>query len=235
MAEHSIPQEPRRFDNEARRADIQTYHENESYRGPLSALHVASPAPLGLGIIGIITAILGCFYTGFIIPYESVTMRPAVGAASVVLGIILVLAGMWEFRKNYMFTATLFTAYGGILALLGVMFVSSNIVPAAGGDIHLLMALIFLCWTIFLGVLCLGALRTNAALATTMVLLFLSFFFLMLGSFIFNNGTLIRVGGWLAIVTALVSWAATLASVFAIEVPNETFHLPFGRRLAVVE
>lgn len=235
MAEHSMSQEPRRIDNEARRADIRTYYENEPSRGPLGALHVASPAPLGLGIIGIITAILGCFYTGFIIPYESVAMRPAVGAASVVLGIILVLAGMWEFRKNYMFTATLFTAYGGILALLGVMFVSSNIVPAAGGDVHLLMALIFLCWTIFLGVLCLGALRTNAALATTMVLLFLSFFFLMLGSFIFNNGTLIRVGGWLAIVTALVAWAASLASVFAIEVPNEAFHLPFGRRLAVVE
>lgn len=236
MAEYSMPQEPRRIDNEARRTDLGTTHyEDESRRNLLSAIHVASPAPLGLGIIGIITAILGCFYTGFIIPYESPAMRPAVGAASIVLGIILVLAGMWEFRKNYMFTATLFTAYGGILALLGVMFVSSNIVPAAGGDIHLLMALIFLCWTIYLGVLCLGASRTNAALGTTLLLLFLSFFFLMLGSFIFNNGVLIRVGGWIAIATAIVSWAASLASVFAIEVPNEAFHLPFGHRLAVVE
>lgn len=233
MAEYSVPQnEPRRFEPVGTNVSGTGTSETTSVA---PAIHVASPAPLGLGVIGIITAILGCFYTGFIIPYQAASMRPAVGVASLVLGIILVLAGMWEFRKSYVMTATLFTAYGGVLALLGMIFMSSSILPAAGADVNFLLALIFLCWTIYLGVLCLGATRTNASLLITMLCLFVGFFFLMLGSFISNNGILIRIGGWFAIATAVLAWIASLASILGTDVHNELYRIPFGQRLAVVE
>ena len=252
MAQYpSYPNEPRRMNEDVRRPentegrrvdpDVRrletTRTDTTDVRQPnmLGAANVASPAPLGLGIIGIVTAILGCFYTGFIIPYQSASARPAVGAITLVLAIILVLAGMWEFRKNYLMTATLFTAYGGVLGILGVVFVSPGITGPIAGNLHLLLALVFLCWTIYLGVLCIGAMRTNVALSSTMVLLFVSFFFLMLGSFAFNNGVLIRIGGWVAIATALVAWLASIASIIGIEMPHELFHVPLGHRLASIE
>lgn len=238
MAQYSSSQgDVRRVNEDIRRVNDDMRRRDVDMRQPgtLGAINVASPAPLGLGIMGIITAILGCFYTGFIIPYQSAVARPAVGASALVLGVILVLAGMWEFRKSSLMTATTFTSYGGVLGLIGLIFLSSGIKGPIGGDIHLLLALIFLCWTIFLGVLCIGAGRMNAALAGTLVLLFVSFLFLMLGSFIYNNGILIRIGGWLAIATALASWLASLASILGIEMPQELFHVPLGRRLAVVE
>lgn len=239
------PNEPWRTNEDVRRIEPDVRRQNVSRMetgdvqqqqpGTLSATNVASPAPLGLGIIGIVTAILGCFYTGFIIPYQSAGMRPAVGAASLVLGIVLVLAGMWEFRKGYLMTATLFTSYGGFLAVLGALFLPNGVIAAAGGNSHLLLGLVFLCWTIYLGVMCIGASRTNTALAATLICLFVSFFFLMLGSLAFNSGVLLRIGGWVAIATALVAWLASVASILGIEMPHELFHVPLGHRLAVVE
>lgn len=233
-------QDVRRMDTtsgrpDVRRMDTTTSTIDERQPGTLSAFSVASPAPLGLGIIGIITAILGCYYTGFIIPFQSASMRPVVGIASLILGLILVLAGMWEFRKNYLLTATLFTSYGGFLVVLGAIFLPNGVYGASGGNVHLLLGMVFLCWTIFLGIMCIGAARANAAIAVTLAFLFLSFFFLMLGSLAFNNGVLLRVGGWLAIATALVSWLASLASLLGIEMPHEAFRVPLGHRLAVIE
>lgn len=238
MAQYPSPQnDPRRMDSEGRRMENEPRRMDTEVRQPntLSAINVASPAPLGLGIIGIVTAIVGCFYTGFIIPYQSVSVRPAVGAAMLILGIILVLAGMWEFRKSYLMTATLFTSYGGFLALLGALFLPNGILAASGGNSHLLLGLVFLCWTIYLAVLCIGAMRTNAALGAIIACLFVAFFFLMLGSMALNNGILLRVGGWVAIVTALVAWLASIGSILGIEVPHELFHVPLEHRLAVVE
>lgn len=200
----------------------------------LASSHVASPAPLGLGIAALTTAILGCFYTGFIIPFNDASMRIGVGAISIVTGIILVLAGMWEFRKGYMMTASFFTAYGGFLLTLGVVFLPP-VSAVMGGGIHLFLGMLYLCWTIFLGVLTFGALRANASLALTLGVLFLAWLFLMLGSLINNNGVLLRVGGWLAIASALIAWLAALASILGSVTGHEAFHVPMGRRLAVLE
>lgn len=151
-------------------------------------------------------------------------------------GIILVLAGMWEFRKSYLMTATVFTSYGGFLAMLGLLFMPTfSILPTLGGTGHYIIGLVFLCWTIYLGVLCLGSSRTNASLALTLVLLLAASFFIMLGSLAGSNGVLIRIGGWFAIACGLVGWLASAASILGTETKNEAFHIPFGQRLAVVE
>jgi succinate-acetate transporter protein len=187
-------------------------------------------------MIGILTAILGCFYTGFITPFNTASIRAGVAPVLLIGGLILVLAGMWEFRKGYMMTATTFTSYGGFLGIVGWIFLpASGLLAAIGGNTHLFMGLLFLCWTIFLGVICLGASRTNASLLTTLVLLFIAFFFLMLGSLARDNTVLLKIGGWFAIASALVAWLASLASILSTAMGHEAFHLPFSNRLAVVE
>jgi uncharacterized protein len=200
--------------------------------------NVASPAPLGLNILAFATAILGCYYTGFIIPYESAGVRAAVGAALLISGIIMVLAGMWEYRKNYMVHATIFTSYGGFLALLGVVFMPNfNIIGAlvSSGNLPYVLGLFFLCWTIFTGVLFLGTLRTSLSMSVTMAILFLAYLLLTIGQLAGNNLVLVHIGGWLAIATAIIAWLAAAASIVSTSAPQAAFQIPFGRRLAVVE
>lgn len=210
--------------------------EPENRPTTVPSAHIASPAPLGLGVIGILTAIVGCFYTGFIIPFDMTGIRAGVGAALLVGGIILVLAGMWEFAKGYMLTATTFTSYGGFLSIIGLIFFpTTGVIPGVGGNIHLFMGLLFMCWAIFLGVLCFGASRTNASLAVTLLVLFVAYFFLMLGSLASDNTVLLKIGGWFAIAAALVAWIASLASILSTSTGNEAYRIPFGKRLAVVE
>jgi succinate-acetate transporter protein len=198
---------------------------------------VASPAPLGLNVLAFATAILGCFYAAFIIPYGVPSIQAAVGVVSFIAGIVLVLAGMWEFRKNYMITATLFTGYGGFLAALGLIFMTAIFgTLVSAGTLHLTLGLIFLCWTIFTGVMFLGTLRTsNGSLIGTVGFLFLAYLLLTIGELAGANLVLIHIGGWLAIICALIAWAAAIASIMTSASTREAFRLPLGHRVAAVE
>jgi succinate-acetate transporter protein len=208
---------------------------NEQGRPDLVA-PVASPAPLGLNVLAFATALLGCFYASFIIPYGVSSIQSAIGVVSFIAGIVLVLAGMWEFRKNYMITATLFTGYGGFLAALGLLFMTTIFaVLVSTGTLHLALGLIFLCWTIFTGVMFLGTLRTNGSLVGTVGFLFLAYLLLCIGELASANIVLIHIGGWLAIICALIAWFAAIASILAIASPQEAFRLPLGRRVAAIE
>lgn len=199
---------------------------------------VASPAPLGLNVLALTTALLGCFYANFIVPYGVRSVQLGLGVVVFILGIVLVLAGMWEFRKNYMITATLFTGYGGFLAAIGLIFASAFGAFGAmigAGTLHVALGLIFLCWTIFTGVLGAGTLRTNGSLVGTVGFLFLAYLLLTIGELSGGNIVLLHIGGWLAIICALIAWVAALASIMAIASPQEAFRLPLGRRVAAVE
>lgn len=202
------------------------------------AMNVASPAPLGLSVLAFATAILGCFYTGFIIPYQAAALRPAIGIMLFVAGVILVLAGMWEYRKNYMVTATIFTSYGGFLAAVGLIFVPNLGILAAlssSGDMHFALGLFFLCWTIFTGILFFGAMGTNFSLAATTGILFLAYLLLTIGELAGNNLVLVHIGGWLAIACALAAWLAALASIVSTPSAQRAFRLPLGRRIVAIE
>jgi succinate-acetate transporter protein len=199
---------------------------------------VASPAPLGLNVLAFATAIIGCFYTGFIVPYEATSIRTAISPFLLILGIILVLAGMWEYRKNYTVHATVFTSYGGFLAALGVVFLpSSGIVGALAGSGNLpyVLGMVFLSWTIFTGILFLGTLRTSASMSITMLVLFAAYLLLTIGMLMGNNYAVVHAGGWLAIATAVIAWLSGLGSIMSTTSALGAFRLPLGRRLVVVE
>ncbi|HLI05350.1 MAG TPA: acetate uptake transporter [Ktedonobacteraceae bacterium] len=199
---------------------------------------VASPAPLGLNVFAFATAILGCFYAGFIIPYQGLAIRPAVGAILVASGVVLILAGMWEYRKNSVLSATIFTSYGGFLAAIGLIFLPNLGILSillGSGAMNFAMGLFFLCWTIFTGILFIGTLGSNISLAVTMLLLFLAYAVLTAGQLASGNTIITIIGGWVAIVAALAAWFTGLASLLGNEGFNVPGREPLRRRLVPVE
>src|SRR5579875_4217009 len=233
------PQEPTRVGSRAEPYAEPRVGPYAGSRAEPAGLTVASPAPLGLNVLAFATAVLGCFYTGFIIPYQALVMRPAVGAVLLISGIVLVIAGILEYRKNSMLSATIFTAYGAFLAVIGLVFL-----PNAGILGFLLssrsmifaLGLFFLCWTIFNAILFLGAAGVNLLLTGTMLILFLGYVALTVGQLAGNNTVANMIGGWLLIVAALAAWVTSLASLLGSEGSAARFSLPAaGRGISAVD
>ena len=188
---------------------------------------VANPVPLGLCVFAFTTAVLGAYYAGFIIPYQTTGSRMAVGAIIFIGGIVQLLAGMWEFRKNNTIAATVFASYGGFLAALGLVFMPGiNITTMLGGAAHLALGLFFLCWTILSAVLLVGSMRTNRLFITILSLLFVSYIFLTIGQLAFDNRVLLGIGGWLGIICALVAWYAAMISMTGTTRLQDSLHMP---------
>jgi len=203
---------------------------------------LASPVPLGLSFLAFATAVIGCYYASFIIPYGGVYARSAVGAVLLASGIVLLLTGMRAFQSAHAITATIFTAYGGFLLAIGLVFLplfsafplTSGTIDVGIGGYGLALGLFFLCWAIFAAILFVGTLRRNTALMATTALLCLAFLLLAIGQFV-PSVTLLRIGGWVAIIGALVSWAAAVASILASE-RGQGLNIPAAtERFAVAE
>ncbi len=177
---------------------------------------IAHAAPLGLSAFAFTTALLGCVYAGFIVPSVGTNLSIAVGAALFYGGVVQILAGMWEFRRENVVMATLFSAYGGFLAAFGAIYIPGfGILDLLNRtfSVHPALSLFFLCWTIFSAVLFLGSLRTNVALLGTLAFLFLGFLFLTIGELAGGVFALFAIGGWLAIISALLAWYTALAGL----------------------
>jgi len=184
---------------------------------------VANPIPLGLSVLAFTTAVLGAYHAGFIIPYQTLGSRVAVGAIVAIGGLVQLLAGMWEFRKNNTIAATVFSSYGGFLTAIGLVLLLGL---TLGGLIHLALGLFFLFWTIFLGVLLLASLRREHFLTPTLSLLFAAYLILTVGQLAFDNRVLLIIGGWVAIIAALVAWFAALTSMTGTTNLRENFRIP---------
>jgi succinate-acetate transporter protein len=89
--------------------------------------------------------------------------------------------------------------------------------------------LFFLCWTIISAILVVGSLRANTAFLATLVLMLLAFFFLTIGALASGNAVLLHIGGWLAILCALVAWYTALVSLVSTAHTLEDTKFPLGR------
>lgn len=188
---------------------------------------IANAAPLGLTAFAITTAILSCVNAGFLIP--SAGLNVFIGLALVYGGIVQVLAGMWEFRRGNVLSATAFSSYGGFWVATALMFLPNFGILGtlnSSGTLHQALAVYFLCWTIITGLFFLGALRTNIALLVVLGLLFLTYLFLTIAEFASANTVITAIGGWLGIATALAAWYTALADL--LHSGNGAFRLPLG-------
>jgi succinate-acetate transporter protein len=203
--------------------------DSEHYEREAAVTNVGDPIPVGMSAFAFTTVIIGCVYAGFILPGVGKGISLAVAAALLYGGLIQILAGMWEFKKNNTLAATIFTSYGGFLAAFGIVFLPAFGIErslVASGSLTPALGLFFLCWTIFTGLLFIGSLRTSIAMELVLILMFVSFLLLTIGELGGVNTTLLIIGGWFGIVSGLVAWYVALADM--LRAGNGPFQLPMG-------
>jgi uncharacterized protein len=184
----------------------------------------ADPGPLGLAAFAATTFVLSMINANLV--SGPVTDVPVVlGLALAYGGIAQLIAGIWEFRTGNTFGAVAFCSFGAFW--ISFYFLVTGAVPElAKNPQHLDSALGLYLWTwgIFTTYMFIASLRTTGAIALVFFLLAPTFIVLGIG----NSGadtSVIKIGGYLGILTAIAAWYASFAAVV-----NSTF----GRVVAPV-
>ena len=175
---------------------------------PTAGPGVADPAPLGLAAFALTTFLLSLFNAG-IAPED---LEPAVLPLALFYGgIAQLLAGMWEFRNRNTLGATAFTSYGAFwLAFAAYVKYVEPTLPPESTDTA--TGLFLLGWAIFTAYMAVASLRTNLALVSVFVTLFLTFLLLAVGD-LTGADAIATVGGVVGLISALCAWYASAAIV----------------------
>ena len=165
---------------------------------------IANPGPLGLLGFGMATVLLNLSNAG-IIPLTSVeiAMGFALGGAAQII------AGIFEFKKNNLFGATAFTAYG--LFWWSLIIIWCNPFNNVSAD-SMSMGFYLLLWCIFTFFMSIGTLKHNRA--TQVVFFSLTLLFLLLALSDFTDSHIIHtIAGYEGICCGLSAIYASLAQI----------------------
>jgi succinate-acetate transporter protein len=177
---------------------------------------VADPGPLGLAAFALTTFVLSFFNAGL----APASGEPIVfGLAFAYGGLAQILAGMWEFRTGNTFGAVAFTSYGAFwLSFFAFALWFEKLLPGKDpGVAGHAVGLYLIAWGIFTAYMFIASLRTTAAVASVFALLAITFIVLGIGN-VGGTADVIKAGGYIGIVTAVVAWYASFAVVV-----NSTF------------
>jgi uncharacterized protein len=172
---------------------------------------IADPAPLGLAAFALTTFLLSSANAGWM---GAATGSAWLGYALAYGGACQLLAGMWEFRNRNVFGATAFSTYGGfwIGLFLWVQFVAPHATSASQADHDL--GWILLAFAIFNTYMLILSTQLNRAVFLVFLTLELTEIVLFIGNFA-GNTTIVHIGGYLGVITALVAWYTSAAGVSA--------------------
>jgi len=170
---------------------------------------VADPAPLGLAGFALTTFVLSAHNAGW---FGGAGSAIVIGLAIFYGGVGQFMAGMWEFRNKNTFGATAFSTYGAFWLALGTYLLLITFGKVLPADIQVSLGFFLLAFAIFNTYMMLWAARLNWAvfgvfltLEVTEIVLFLGFFS--------KSTSLIQLGGYIGILTALVAWYTSAAGV----------------------
>jgi succinate-acetate transporter protein len=175
---------------------------------------VADPGPLGLAAFALTTFVLSMFNAELV----SKAGEPVVlGLALAYGGLAQMLAGMWEFRTGNTFGAVAFTSFGAFWIsfwAFDTFFAKEIASKAALGHA---VGLYLIAWGIFTTYMFIASLRTTVAISLVFVLLAITFFLLGIGNANLDT-SIVKLGGWFGLATAVAAWYASFAAV-----TNSTF------------
>lgn len=169
---------------------------------------IADPAPLGLAAFALTTFLLSLFNAGLLPEAGQPVVFPL---AAFYGGLAQFVAGLWEFRNNNTFGATAFTSYGAFWLTFWALetFYASRIPE---DQLPLYVGWFLISWAIFTIYMCIGSFKVSVAVNIVFILLTATFLVLGIGD-VLGNDSLVRIGGYLGLVTALGAWYASAAGV----------------------
>jgi hypothetical protein len=192
----------------------------------------ADPAPLGLGAFALTTFLLSAANANWM---TKATGDAWLGYAFAYGGLAQLLAGMWEFRNRNVFGATAFSTYGGFWIGLGLWALLVAPPPAGASPLvaaaHAAaaqkdVAWILLAFAIFNTYMLLWSTQVNIAVFGVFLTLEATEILLFIGNFAANSNV-VKIGGYVGVVTAAVAWYTSAAGV--INGMRGTAVLPVGK------
>jgi succinate-acetate transporter protein len=178
----------------------------------------ADPAPLGLAAFALTTFLLSAANAHWM---TTATGDAWLGFAFAYGGLAQFAAGMWEFRNRNVFGATAFGTYGGFWIGLGLWALLVAPAPAGAGPVvaaaHAAATVkdlgwILLAFAIFNTYMLLWSTLINWAIFAVFLTLEATEIVLFIGFFA-NNTSVIKIGGIVGVVTAVVAWYTSAAIV----------------------
>jgi succinate-acetate transporter protein len=180
----------------------------------------ADPAPLGLAAFATTTFLLSAANAGWM---TKATGAAFLGYAFAYGGLAQLLAGMWEFRNRNVFGATAFSTYGAFWIGVGlwVLLVANPAVAAAKTPLTLAAtatalghdkAWILLAFAVVNTYLLILSTQINLAVFLVFLTLEATEVILFIGGFS-NSSGIVKFGGWVGVITAVVAWYASAAFV----------------------
>lgn len=198
-----------------------TVNEDRTTAPVAQAATIADPAPLGLAAFALTTFLLSASNAGWM---GSASGDAWLGYAFAYGGLGQLLAGMWEFRNRNVFGATAFSTYGGFW--IGLAIWALVVAPSAGTKGTKDVAWILLAFAIFNTYMMLWSTQVNLAVFGVFLTLEATEIILFIGNFAGNTG-IVKVGGYVGVLTALVAWYTSAAGV--INGMRGTPFLPVGK------
>ena len=175
---------------------------------PNNELTVADPAPLGLAAFALTTFLLSAANAGLT---NKGGGNEWIGYAFFYGGLGQLLAGMWEFKRQNVFGATAFSTYGGFWLGLGYYI---QHVAATSKDVNNDLGWILLAFAIFNTYMLLWSATLNIAVFAVFLTLEVTEIVLFIG-FLGGNANIVKIGGYVGILTALCAWYTSAAGVGA--------------------
>jgi len=178
----------------------------------------ADPAPLGLAAFALTTFLLSAANAHWM---TTATGDAWLGYAFAYGGLAQFVAGMWEFRNRNVFGATAFSTYGGFWIGLGLWALLVAPAPAGAGPVAAAahaaattkdLGWILLAFAIFNTYMLLWSTLLNWAIFAVFLILEATEIVLFIGFFA-NNTSVIKIGGYVGVVTAIVAWYTSAAIV----------------------
>jgi succinate-acetate transporter protein len=163
---------------------------------PQLAPRLANPGPLGLAGFGLTTIVLSCVNAGLLPAEAGAVVVPLAFAYG---GVAQIVAGILEFKTGNTFGMVAFTSYGLFwwwFALLkwtvGAGWLKAP--PASA------VAVTLLAWGVFTLLMWIVTFRSNKAVWSIFLLLWITFFLLAAGDFGYGTG---KVGGYFGLLTGI--------------------------------
>jgi succinate-acetate transporter protein len=198
------------------------------------AVHGFNPTPLGFSAFAL-TLFVYCMIMCGATVYQGTSPALAMGLALFYGGLILLLAGLGEYRLGNNFYGLAFCSYAGYWLGLASLYVAGSFAftttvgsTAVYTDTTTLakaFGIFYLGWTIFTLLMLIASIRTNVVTVLFFFFLFVTYVLFTTSYFLMGDPNTARAAGAFGIFTAVIGWFAAFASLLKKD-ENSYFNIP---------